>query len=137
MLELTFLLALTLPLTVGFPYLVFVTFPLLLFPIWLPAKYLATIIVFGDRQVDPGRVLGSAISLLLATVLLTMRPPFLAMILIPPFYAVALLPWVFSGKERVSAREVRLNALTGLGVPVLWCVPYYRLGGEFVLMHVS
>lgn len=135
MLEIAFFLALAL--TFGYTPLVLVTLPLLLFPIWLPAKFLLSTLVFSSRQVDPGRILGSGIGLFIATFLLTIRPPFFGMILVPPFYAIALLPWVFSGKESVPAREVRLWAAVGFIVPIIWCVVYHSLGGEFVLFYAS
>lgn len=135
MLETAFLIALFL--TAGYTPLVLVTFPILLFPIWLPATYLVSALVFSSRPVDPGRVLGCGIGLTVATVLLTIQPPFFGMILVPPFYAVALLPWVFSGKESVPGREVRIRAALGLLTPIIWCFAFYSLGGEFVLFYAS
>ncbi len=135
MLEIAFFLALAL--TFGYTPMVLVTFPLLLFPIWLPAKFLLSTLVFSSRPVDRGRVLGCGIGLTVATVLLTIQPPFFGMILVPPFYAVALLPWVLSGKEPVPGREVRIRAALGLLIPIIWCFAFYSLGGEFVLFYVS
>lgn len=133
--ECAFFIALVL--TCGYLPLVLVTFPLVLFPIWLPATYLVSALVFSSRQVDPGRILGCGIGLTVAIVLLTIQPPFFGMILVPPFYAVALLPWVFSGKESVPGREVRIRAAIGLLIPIIWCFAYYSLGGEFVLFYAS
>ncbi len=133
--EIAFFIALVL--TCGYIPLVLVTFPLILFPIWLPARVLCSTLYFGSRQADPGRVYGSAIALAFAVVLLTFRIPELATAMCPFFFASALLPWFLSGKNTVEARRLRTVAALGILVPILWCICYYSLGGEFVLFVVS
>jgi integral membrane sensor domain MASE1 len=117
--------------------LVLVTLPLVLIPIWYPAGLLFVTLFVDKRKVDPRRVLGCSISLSVATVSLTLRIPEFAILFCAPYLASLYFSLLLSGREKLEARQLRLQAAIGLILPILWCFVYFGLGGEFVLLEVS